>query len=132
MPGELAVGRGPDAELRAELALDTGRDPDERSDGGVGAVLAEQRPLELGVRAVERLVVPVEAAARLGDADQEVDEHRPEQRVVLGRLAARVRTRVDPGGGLARELLERDQASSRPRSRGARASTKSRTSGRYS
>ena len=49
---------------------------------------------------------------------QEVDEHGAEQRIVLGRLAARVRAGVDACGGLARELLERDQrvvAATQPR-----------------
>jgi hypothetical protein len=107
--GELAVGGDANTDPRPQLALDAARQPDEWSDGRVRAVLAEQGALQLRVAAVERLVVPVEAAARLRDAHEEIDEHRAEQRVVLGWLAARVRARVDRGGALAMELLERDR-----------------------
>ena len=106
---ELAVGGGPHPDAVAELPLDPGRDADERRDRDVRAALAEQRALELGVGAVERGVVPVEAAARLRHADQEVDEDGTEERVVLGRAAARVRTRVDACRRLAGELVERDR-----------------------
>ena len=62
-----------------------GGEPDERRDRGVRARGAEQRPLELGVCGVERLVLPVEAAAALGDRGEEREQDRPEERVVLRR-----------------------------------------------
>ena len=107
--GKLTVGGDADANARAELALDAARQPDEGSDGRVRAALAEQRVLQLRVAALECLVVPVEAPARLGDAHEKIDEDRAKQRVVLGRLAAGVRARIDRGGALAVQLLERNR-----------------------
>ena len=54
------------------------------------------------------VVLPVEPAAGLGDPDQQIDEHGPEERVVGGRVRAGVRARVDRSGRLAPELLERE------------------------
>ncbi len=83
MPGELAIRGGTDPETRCELAEGADREPDERCDRRVRAAFPEQRALELRIGTLERIVVPVEAPARLGDAEQQVDEHRPEQRFVL-------------------------------------------------
>ena len=109
MTRQLAVGRGTDADAFAELPLDPGGDPDERRDGDVRPALAEERMLELRVRPVERVVVPVEAATRLRDAYEEIDEDGAEERIVLGGMSAGVGTRVDPRRRLADELLERDR-----------------------
>jgi hypothetical protein len=64
--------------------------------------------LQLRIRAVEGVVVPVEPAARFGNPEQQVDEHRSEQGVVLGGVAPGMGAGVDPRGRLARELLQRD------------------------
>ena len=109
MAGKLGVCRCTDTDSLAQLSLDAGADADERGNRNVGSSLAEQRPLELCVRAVEGLVVPVESAAGLGDAHQKVDEHRAEQGVVLGRLAAGVGAGVDARGFLAAQLVECDR-----------------------
>lgn len=109
MTGELAVGGRPNAQPVGEHALHSRRDADERRDGRVAAVLAEERPLELDELAVERVVVPVEAAARTGNAQQEVEQDGAEERLVLRRVTTRVRSGVDGGSGLASKLLERDQ-----------------------
>ncbi len=106
---ELAVGGRANTHRRAELPLDARRDPHQRCDSGIRPALAEQRALELCVGAVERLVVPVEAAARLRDAEQEIDEHGPEERIVLRGVTSSVRARVDRRRRLAAELLEGDQ-----------------------
>ena len=92
-----------------ELDLRAEREPDERRDGGVGAALAEQRALELGVRAVERLVAPVEAAAGLGDVGEQRQHDRPQQRLVAGLAGVR--------GGVDRR---RRLAAAAPRSRASR------------
>jgi hypothetical protein len=99
----------PRARSAAPSSLDAGGDPDERGDRGVRASLPEERALELGIGPVERLVDPIEAPARLGDPEQQVDENGAEERVVLRGITARVRAGVDPRGRLARELLEGDQ-----------------------
>ncbi len=57
------------AQSGRELELRADRQPDQRRDRAVTPPLAEERALELRVRALERLVVPVEAAARLGGRD---------------------------------------------------------------
>ena len=108
MPGQLPVRGGSDSQRNAELPLNAGRDADERRDGRVRPPLAEERALELRVRAVEGLVVPVEAAAGLRDAEQEVDEDGAEECVVLGGITTRVRARVDSRRRLTGKLLERD------------------------
>ena len=108
MAGELAFGRGPDAESRPELALDPDAQTDERCGCAVGSAFAEQGALELRVAPAERLVVPVEAAARLGDANEEIKKHRPEEGVVRVASRAGVRACVDRCGRLATELVERD------------------------
>ena len=57
---------------------------------------------------LERLVVPVESAARLGCRDEQAEEHRAEERVVLGRMRSGVGAGEDRRGGLAGELVERE------------------------
>ena len=49
---------------------------DQRRDGAVGVAVAVERRLELGVRLLEGVVVPVEAAAALGGAHEQRHEHR--------------------------------------------------------
>src|SRR6185436_5226904 len=83
------------------------RDADERRDRDVAPPVPEERALEVGVRAVERLVVPVEPAAALRGRDQEAEEDGSEERLVLTRTCARVRAREDRRGRLSAELLER-------------------------
>ena len=82
-------------------------DPDERGDRGVDALVPEHRLLELRVRPVEGVVVPVEAAARLGDVGHERQQDGSEERV-LG-LGVRMSTGEDRRGRLAAERLERDR-----------------------
>ena len=67
--------------------------------------LAEERGLELGVRALVRAVVPVEAAAHLGGAHQQRQQHAAEEGFVLVGARAGVRAREDRGRGLAAELV---------------------------
>ena len=85
------------------------RDADERRHGGVRATLAVERSLQLGIRAVERVVVPVEATARLGGRDEQPEQDGAEERLVLGRSWACMGAGEDPGCRLALQLLERDQ-----------------------
>ncbi len=108
MPRQLSRRGRPDPEAVAELDLRDHRDPDERRDGRVRAGVAEERALELGVRALEGDVVPVEPTARLRRGDQQRDEHRAVQGLLLRRSRAGVRARVDRRRRLAQELLERD------------------------
>ena len=63
--------------------------------------------LELRVGAVEGVVVPVEAAARLGDVGDERQQDGTEERV-LG-VGVRVGAREDRRRRLAAERLERDR-----------------------
>ena len=89
------------------------RDADERRDGRVGVALAEERLLELGVRAVERRVVPVEAAARLRGRDEQRQDDRAEQRLVLvGPRPACARAKIRAAGS-ARRSSSASRASSR-------------------
>ena len=109
MPRELPVGDRPDAHRLRKHALHPRRQPDERRDRGVRASIAEERALEVAERPVEAIVVPVEAAARLGDADQEVEQDRAKERVVGGGIASGVGAGVDRSRRLAAELLQRDE-----------------------
>ena len=84
------------------------RDSHERRDGRVRAGIAEERALELGVPPLEGDVVPVEPTARLRCRDQQRDEHRAVQRLLLRRSRAGVRARVDRGRRFAQELVEGD------------------------
>ena len=68
--------------------------------------LAEERALELDVRAVERCIVPVEAAARLGRAHQERQQNAAEEGFVLVGARPRMCTREDRRCGLAPELVD--------------------------
>ena len=83
------------------------RDADERREHGVSPPLAEQRPLEIRVRALERLVVPVEAAARLGRRDEQPEQDGAKERVLLARAGARMSSREDRGRRLSTELFDR-------------------------
>jgi hypothetical protein len=87
----------PHAHAVAEHDLATGREADERRDRPVRAATAEQRLLELLVRPVERSVVPVEAAARLRDAEQQREQH------ALERFVAE-----ESRGGLRAHVLHRE------------------------
>jgi len=68
--------------------------------------LAEERALELDVRAVERCVVPVEAAARLRRAHQERQKNAAEERFVVVGARSGMCSREDRRGGLAPELVD--------------------------
>ena len=130
MCDELAVGRVPNPQAVSERDDPAGLDPDEGRDRRVGALLAEERVLEQPVGLVEGVVVPVEAAACLGDVRDEWEQDRSEERVVG--VGGRVGAREDRGGGLAAERLSAIAVSPRARRRPPRASTKFLTSGRYS
>src|SRR5262249_17838819 len=67
----------------------------------------EQRLLDSGVRRLERIVFPVEAAAALRDRSEGRQEDRPEERIVVALPEGRVRVREDRGGRLAPEILDR-------------------------
>ena len=108
MRGELLRERVAYLQSRRQLDRVRHRETDERSDGGVPAALAEERGLEPSVRALERLVVPIEAAARVRGRHEEPEEHCPEERIVLGRPGSRVGLGEDSGRRLACELLERE------------------------
>ena len=98
-----------------ELDRPGDRESDERHDRPELPTLAEERRLEDPVRVLERLVVPVEPAARLCGRDEQSEQHRAKERVVLARLRPGVGAREDRGRGLPRELLEGERASSRVR-----------------
>ena len=68
--------------------------------------VAEDGRLELLVRLLEDVVVPVEAAAALGDLDEEWDEDAAVDRVVLVGAGV-VRRGEDPCRGLALEVGDR-------------------------
>ncbi len=108
--GKLAVGHRADPQSGRELELRRDGDADERRDRHVGAALTEERALELGVGAVERVVVPVESAARLGGGDEQAEQHGAEQGLVLRRSR--------PGVG-AREDRRQPARAAAPRSRSA-------------
>jgi hypothetical protein len=106
-----------DAQALAELDLRADRKADERRDRRVATTVSQQRALELGVGAVERLVAPVVTAAGFGDVGQERQEDRPQQR----RLAvARMGGGVDGRRRLTAELLDRDPGVGQRSSRSAR------------
>src|SRR5215211_4284398 len=104
--GELTRYRVPHADPVAELDRRREGDADERRDGAERVARAEEGALELAVGAIEREVVPVEAAARLRRRDEQRQEHRPEERLVFRSTRPRVGAREDPRRGLAPELLE--------------------------
>ena len=83
------------AQSRAELDDGAARDADQWRDRGVRVAAAEQERLHLLVRAVERGVAPVEAAAPLRDAHEQRHEH------------GAIRIGVHARGRLAREVVER-------------------------
>ena len=102
-----------DAQPVAELDDPARLEPDERRDSRVRALLAEQGLLEARVRAVEGLVVPVEAAARLGDVGEQRQQDGAEQ-ARARRGPPRMSARVDRRGRLAAERLERDHGVAEP------------------
>ena len=79
---------------------------DERRERRVRAAVAVERALELGVGALERVVVPVEAAARLGGGDEQRNEDRAPERLVLADPLVGVRAREDARGRLVLERRE--------------------------
>ena len=109
MACQLAVGRRAQPDPGTEVDGDANRETDERRHRHVRPALAEQRPFQLRVDAVEGRVVPVEPPARLAGAEEQVDQDGAEQRVVLGGAGARVGAGVDRGRRLSAELLEREQ-----------------------
>jgi hypothetical protein len=68
--------------------------------------VAEERRLELRVGALERRVVPVEPAARLGRRDQKGQDDGAEQCFPLRRARPGVRAREDARGRLAPQVLD--------------------------
>ena len=103
---ELAGHEEPYREAVRELDRLREREADERGERDVLAALAVERPLELRIRLVEGLVVPVEAATGLCGRDQEPEENGAEQRLVLARPRSCVGLREDRCRGLAPELLD--------------------------
>ena len=106
MRSELALGGVAHAQPAAELDDSARFEADEWSDGRVRALLAEQGLLEGPVRTIERVVVPVEAAAGLGDVADERQQHGPEERVL--RACACVSARVDGRSRLPPQRFEGD------------------------
>ena len=78
-----------------------------------GAIAAYERAVPKSERSisayarVERIVVPVEPAAALGDRGEHRQQNRPEERVVLRRADSRVRVREDRRGRLAAQVVDR-------------------------
>ncbi len=68
--------------------------------------VAEERLLELCVRAVERGVVPVEAAAAFRGADEQRHEHAAVEGAALVRGDAFVRAGEDARGRLALQVVD--------------------------
>ena len=110
MRGELGSDERAQEDGVGELRRLREREPDHGRDGAVAAPLAEERRLELRIGALERVVVPVETAARLGGRHQQTEEHRPEERVVLGRARACMSLREDRRRRLTSQLLEREES----------------------
>ena len=104
---ELADGCGANADAVSELDCRSGGHADERSDGRVCAPVAEEGALEPRVGSLEGGVVPVEAAAGLRRGDEDRDEDRAPERLVLAHALVRVRVGEDPRGRLVLEDGER-------------------------
>ena len=98
---ELLGGRLAHGEPRPELDPGPDREPDERRDRRVHARRAVQRLLQVGVDALERRVVPVEAAARLGRAHDHGEQDRLEEGAVVTAV------REDPRRRVAAQLVDR-------------------------
>src|ERR1700737_1105101 len=92
------------AQLVTELDDAARFEPNKRSNRCVGPFLTEERALELAIRAVECLVVPVETTASLGDVREQRKENRAEESV-LGADAC-VCPGEDCGGRFAPECIE--------------------------
>jgi len=95
-----------DADAVAKLDQRADRKTDERRDRRVRVSLAEERRLELRVGAVERRVVPVEAAARFRGGDEERKDDGAEERVNFIGACAGVRAREDPRSRLAEQIVD--------------------------
>jgi hypothetical protein len=104
---KLAGCRDPNAEPVRKLEPRPGREPDQRRDRGVLAMLAEQRLLEARIGALEGVVAPIGPPGRLGDVGEERQQDRAQQRLLLAALGG-MRGRVYAGGRLAGQLLDRD------------------------
>ena len=92
--GELADGGHTHDDVAAEVDGDGSRQADERRRGPVLVPLAEQRVLDLPVHAVEDAVVPVEAAAGIGNsAEQRKQDRAVERPLLVGLRAVRARGR---------------------------------------
>ena len=130
--GELVRGGRPYAHAAAEVGRSPGGQADERREGRVRAPVAVEGALELAVGALEGVVVPVEAAARLGGGDEQRDQDRAPEGLVLADPLVGVGAGEDSGGRLVlerRERLARVLAQGEP---AARCSMNEPTSGRYS
>ena len=103
---DLAGHDRPEADL-AELDVVARREPDDRGERDVRARSAEQGLLEIEIRRLERLVLPVEPTAALGRPREHRQQDRAEQRIVAGFAEARVRAREDGCRRLAAEILDR-------------------------
>ena len=135
-PVRRELARLPEAHGRGRARARSVRATDSPMSGATTAYLpplAEERRLEVGVRMLEGLVVPVEAAARLGGRDEQPEEHGAKQRVVLARMRARRGpARRSPLQAPAASSSRARRASSRVRRTGSRSSMNERTSGRSS
>ena len=116
---ELARRCGAKPDPAAELDLGDDREADERRDGRVRVLPAEERALELGVGALEGAVVPVEAAAGLRRRDQERERARC-GRAPAPRSASARRER-------ARRSPRRARAAARPARSGRRPASRARS-----
>ena len=105
---ELSGRRRAHPDPAAELDLRHDGDPDERRDRGVGARGTEQRVLQLGVGALERAIVPVEASTRFGGGDQQRDKNGRKSACSSDGFGPGVGAGEDRGRRLAQELVERD------------------------
>ena len=104
---DLTRGDGTQRDAAAEVDVGACGETDDRRERDVRPVRAEERLLEVGVRGVERLVVPVEAAATLGGPRQHRQQDRPEERIVAGVADPGVGAREDRGRGLALQIVDR-------------------------
>ena len=102
---QLAGDERPCLQAAAEVDGRSHLEPDERHHDDVAALGAEEQPLELGVLALVEVVVPVEAAARIGDAGDEGKQDGLEGGVLAGPPPGE-RPGEERGGRLAGELVE--------------------------
>ena len=131
MRRQLARRHMANAQARPQVEPPARRESDDRSDRAVRTLRAEERLLEAGIGALERLVAPVEAAASLRRLLQQrsstVRSSAPRARPTVG-----VRLREDRGSRLSLELRQgglRVQERREPPGAGLQEGP---TSGRYS